>query len=169
MSKFAYYLMKLKHLPGQHDQRSHGRTTARRQAYRSAYRKVRDSGGSVQKARAAALDASQQELQKKLEQRRTERADKLRQRADAISSTTTTATPSTPKRVPQDDRLGLAGTETKAYGNDPNRQYTMQHRIVDASELIPSNTGTGGINPEYDKALQPRDRSRSSSQLQIAQ
>lgn len=73
MSKFAYYLMKLKHLPGQHDQRAHGRTTARRSAYRSAYRKVRDSGGSVQEARTAALDASRVELQKKLDERRAER------------------------------------------------------------------------------------------------
>lgn len=169
MLRFYADIERLKHLPGQHDQRAHGSNTGRRQAYRAAYRKVRASGGSVQDARAAALDASQQELQKKVEQRRTERADRLRKRADAISGTTTTTTPSTPKRVPQDDRLGLAGTETKAYGNDPNRQYTMQHRIVDASELIPSNTGTGGINPAYDKALQPRDRSRSSSQLQIAQ
>ena len=70
---FDEYLLTLKHLPGQHDQRAHGRTTARRSAYRSAYRKVRDSGGSVQEARTAALDASRVELQKKLDERRVER------------------------------------------------------------------------------------------------
>jgi hypothetical protein len=169
MLRFYTDIERLKHLPGKHNQRDHGRSTGRRQAYQSAYRKVRAGGGSVQEARAAALDASQQELQKKLESRRAERADTLRKRADAISGTTTTATPSTPKRVAQDDRIGIAGTTTRAYGNDPNRQYQLQHRIIDASELIPSNTGTGGINPDYDPALQPRDRSRSSSQLQIAQ
>ena len=36
-------------------------------------------------------------------------------------------------------------------------------------DIEASNTGGGGINPNYDPALQPRDRSRASSQAQIGQ
>ena len=150
--RFYIDIERLKHLPGQHDQRAHGRSTSRRQAYQSAYRKVRSEGGSIQSARAAALDASRQELEKQPSKPRTSRV---------------TSRPAV--YVPADGRIGVAGTDTRAYGNNPNQQYTLQHRIVDASSLIPSNTGAGGINPAYDPALQPRDRSRSSSQLQIAQ
>jgi len=81
---------KYKHLPGKHNQRAHGNNTARRSAYQSAYRKVRAGGGSVQDARAAARDASQQELQNKLEQRRVDRTTK-RELIEAQSRITTVA------------------------------------------------------------------------------
>lgn len=61
------------------------------------------------------------------------------------------------------------GTTTKAYGNDPNQSYTMRHELVDMGSIQASNTANGGINPKYDATLQPRDRSRESSQAQIAQ
>jgi len=60
------------------------------------------------------------------------------------------------------------GATTKAYGNDPNQSYTMRHELVDMGDIQASNTANGGINPKYDASLQPRDRSRSSSQAQIA-
>lgn len=39
--------------------------------------------------------------------------------------------------------------------------------VVEARSLIPSNTTDGRINPEYPQELQPRDRTRKSSILQI--
>jgi len=60
------------------------------------------------------------------------------------------------------------GETTKAYGNDPNQSYTMRHELVDMGSIQASNTANGGINPKYDASLQPRDRSRASSQAQIA-
>ncbi len=60
-----------------------------------------------------------------------------------------------------------AGITTKAFGNDPNTQYDFQYRVVSLRDLIPSNTPTGAVNPEYTAELQPRDRSRTASQAQI--
>jgi SPP1 gp7 family putative phage head morphogenesis protein len=62
---------------------------------------------------------------------------------------------------------GRLGSVSQAYGTDPNSSYQMQHRLVDLSEIHASNTASGGINPDYDPRLQPRDRSRSASQAQI--
>lgn len=62
---------------------------------------------------------------------------------------------------------GRLGSVSQAYGTDPNSSYQMQHRLVDMSEIHASNTANGGINPDYDPRLQPRDRSRSASQAQI--
>ncbi|MCV4777892.1 hypothetical protein OFM21_34450, partial [Escherichia coli] len=41
--------------------------------------------------------------------------------------------------------------------------------IVDASALLVSNTLDGKINPDYPQELQPRDRTRASSLLQVNQ
>lgn len=63
---------------------------------------------------------------------------------------------------------GLASNrETRATGQDPNRPYTLEHKIVDMADVTASNTATGAINEKYDPALQPRDRSRAASQAQI--
>lgn len=59
------------------------------------------------------------------------------------------------------------GHETRAYGNNPNQPYTLQHKVVDMGELQASNLASGAINPNYNAALQPRDRSRAASQAQI--
>lgn len=61
------------------------------------------------------------------------------------------------------------GETTKAYGADPNTSYTLRHELVDMADIEASNTQGGGINPKYDPSLQPRDRSRASSQAQIGQ
>lgn len=143
MSKFAYYLMKLKHLPGQHDQRSHGRTTARRQAYRSAYRKVRDSGGSVQDARAAALDASRAELQKKLDERRVER-DARRAEREAnrkVQPKPPVVQPESTPTVPLVDTGGPYRTmdpkevvaSVKAFAEQVNRDIDEKQAAVDTA------------------------------------
>ncbi len=62
---------------------------------------------------------------------------------------------------------GLDGATTKAFGNDPNKTYDFQFKVVSLSSLIASNTSTGSVNPDYDPTLQPRDRSRAASQAQI--
>ena len=57
---------------------------------------------------------------------------------------------------------------TSAYTND-NQQIDMQFKVVSADDLIASNSVDGSINPAYPQELQPRDRSRASSQNQIRQ
>lgn len=59
------------------------------------------------------------------------------------------------------------GMQTQAFGNDPNVKYKFATRVVSLNSLITSNTASGGVNPDYDQTLQPRDRSRAASQAQI--
>jgi hypothetical protein len=110
------------------------------------------------------------------EQRRIDAAAEVQARRDARNqpapapAPTTTATPApTPAReyVAPDGKIGLAGRPTEAFGLNPRDKYQFTHRIVDMADLQASNTLAGGINPNYDPALQPRDRSRASSQAQI--
>jgi hypothetical protein len=135
---------------GKHDQSSHGRRTARRRAYSAAYSSARAVGASPADARAAAREAG---LSRQGE--RDARLERLRERVQA----------SAPVGGPKPGKRD--GDETRAYGADPTTQYTMQHRLVDMADIKASNTANGGINPDYDARLQPRDRSRSASQAQI--
>lgn len=50
---------------------------------------------------------------------------------------------------------------------DPTRKIKVRYRVVDLSEPITSNTLTGEVNPAYDQSLQPRQRERAASRLQI--
>jgi hypothetical protein len=61
----------------------------------------------------------------------------------------------------------LASPMSFAYGSDPTRAYQMRYRVVDLDELTPSNLDNGAINPAYDASLQPRQRDRVASQVQI--
>lgn len=47
------------------------------------------------------------------------------------------------------------------------REVPVKYAVVEASSLIPSQRDEGGANPDYPAELQPRDRERASSQLQI--
>jgi hypothetical protein len=58
---------------------------------------------------------------------------------------------------------------TRAFGSDPNRVYDFRFRVVELDDLIASNTEKGGINPNYDPTLQPRQRDRAASTRQIEQ
>lgn len=164
-AKMKALIYQLKHLPGRHNQGNHGRMTARRQAAIGAYRTARSGGASIAEARQAARIASNAELAKLQDERKRTRAQRLADQAESlVPGTTRTAKP---RVQPADGKLGAPGTETKAYGMDPNTQYTLQHRIVDMADIKASNLQTGAINPDYDPALQPRDRSRAASQMQI--
>lgn len=55
---------------------------------------------------------------------------------------------------------------TKVY--TPNgRELEVEYAIVDADQLVTSNTDDGRVNPDYPQTLQPRDRTRASSEIQI--
>ena len=44
----------------------------------------------------------------------------------------------------------------------------VEYAVVEAGDLIASNTDDGGINPSYPKEMQPRDRDRAASVTQIS-
>ncbi len=60
--------------------------------------------------------------------------------------------------------LGRSSFVVTAKGDEVETGF----KLVDASELVPSNTLDGRINPDFPQELQPRDRTRVSSQAQIA-
>ena len=162
-------IARLKHLPGKHDQSSHGRKGPAGSAGRAAYTAARSGGASHREALDAGKRASGEVRQAEQQQRSVNRAAQLRDRANRLNPQPQANTATTPAKplAQQDGGLGLTGTPTKAYGVDPNTSYRMTHRIVEMDDLIPSNTRTGGVNPAYDAELQPRDRRRASSQAQI--
>ena len=59
-------------------------------------------------------------------------------------------------------------SRTVAYTND-NQQIDLSYKVISADDLIVSNDLDGKLNPNYPQELQPRDRSRVSSQSQIRQ
>jgi hypothetical protein len=131
-----------------------------------------------EQARQGAIDAqkyldtaeqNRNDAQARVQERRDARNAPQQPTAPATALTPDTAVPTTgkPARVAPDGKIGLAGIETDAFGVNPADRYKLQHRIVDMADLEASNTLTGSINPAYDSELQPRDRSRASSQAQI--
>ena len=60
--------------------------------------------------------------------------------------------------IERDKAVTPAGTE-----------HPVEYAIVDADTLVASHDRFGNLNPAYPQTLQPRDRSRAASQLQIEQ
>lgn len=48
------------------------------------------------------------------------------------------------------------------------RPVDVEYRVVDAGQLVPSNLDNLSPNPAYPQALQPRNRTRTASEVQIA-
>lgn len=59
-------------------------------------------------------------------------------------------------------------SHTVAYTND-NQKIDLSFKVVSVDDLIASNEIDGKVNPNYPQELQPRDRTRDASQLQITQ
>lgn len=59
------------------------------------------------------------------------------------------------------------GNEVMAFGQDPRTRYSVRYEVIELDDLIASNTDTGAVNPMFPAELQPRDRTRASSQMQI--
>lgn len=59
------------------------------------------------------------------------------------------------------------GQIVRVFGADPTRQYDLQYEVRELDELITSNTDAGSVNPAYPAELQPRDRTRTASALQV--
>ncbi|OHC95542.1 MAG: hypothetical protein A2792_03360 [Sphingomonadales bacterium RIFCSPHIGHO2_01_FULL_65_20] len=50
-----------------------------------------------------------------------------------------------------------------------DRDVKVRYGVVEARDLVASNTPDGRVNPAYPAEMQPRDRTRASSQMQIQQ
>ncbi|WP_432773873.1 hypothetical protein [Vibrio parahaemolyticus] len=77
------------------------------------------------------------------------------------------ASGSTPIHSPTEPtlkRLGRTSYVVTAKGDEVETGF----KLVEASDLIPSNTQDGRINPAFPQILQPRDRTRVASQMQIS-
>lgn len=70
------------------------------------------------------------------------------------------------KTVDNSENDFKVGKKTAIYDNS-GKVYEVLYKVVPADSLIVSNDINGNINENYPKELQPRDRSRISSQQQI--
>ena len=57
--------------------------------------------------------------------------------------------------------------KTETVVTPSGREFEVQHKVVEANDLIVSNLDTGAVNPQFPQQLQPRDRTRMSSITQV--
>ncbi len=70
-------------------------------------------------------------------------------------------------RPPRPATVTPTGKESTVYTPTTNKPVKTRFAVVDADSLILSQTDTLADNPNYDKELQPRDRTRVASLAQI--
>jgi hypothetical protein len=75
---------------------------------------------------------------------------------------------SQPKTTPEqvEIKTGIKGRKDTTYLSD-NTPVPFEYEIIDASELMTSHDDQMNKNPDYPEALQPRERSRKASILQV--
>ena len=66
---------------------------------------------------------------------------------------------------PQQSNTVQSKTETVV--TPSGREFEVQHKVIEANDLIVSNLDTGAVNPQFPQQLQPRDRTRMSSITQV--
>ena len=87
----------------------------------------------------------------------------------STAETTPTNEVVTPTEVAQETPVTAQPTTkgvTSAYTND-NQKIDLRYKVVSADDLIVSNNADGSVNPNYPQELQPRDRERGASILQV--
>lgn len=62
---------------------------------------------------------------------------------------------------------GTMTGKTETVITPAGREFEVQHKVVEAADLITSNLDSGAINSEYPQALQPRDRTTLKSITQV--
>jgi len=73
-----------------------------------------------------------------------------------------------PRPSPLADALGRSGQpEADRVFLPSGREVPVQYEVVDAGALRTSHRGDGSLNPDFPQNLQPRDRTRDASDLQI--
>ncbi len=77
-----------------------------------------------------------------------------------------TVRPVSEKVQPKSDRIA---DKKEVVTTATGRSFEVQHKLVEAADLITSNNPNGQINPDYPQELQPRDRTRAASQMQITE
>lgn len=58
-------------------------------------------------------------------------------------------------------------TDTEVVVTPEGREIEVRYKVVEGDTLVPSNLDDGRVNPDYPQALQPRNRSKAASELQI--
>jgi HK97 family phage portal protein len=112
----------VKHMPGGHDQRSHGRSTARRGGARAAYSSARAGGATVEEARQAAADVSrahaiQQRLSNIDVQLGGDVSDKQRRSLEAERARLKGELADRAKRTPAAGQVGVPGATVQGRGS----------------------------------------------------
>lgn len=73
-------------------------------------------------------------------------------------------------RPPVRTAPAIEGTETRDTAvTTTGREIPVEYAVVDLNSLVTSHTTEGTVNPDFPAELQPRDRSRGTSQAQITE
>ena len=97
---FTVLIERLKHLPGKHDQSSHGKPGRVGTAFRGAYRAARDEGKTHREAHDTAKTAAEQVRQTIRDERRAEREANPKPKRVAPPRVQTVTTPEEQKPKP---------------------------------------------------------------------
>lgn len=104
-----------------------------------------------------------------------QRTERIKKRLSEPAATDTSQPPAlTPQnadrikqRLATETPVATIGNATSMYGADPRNRYEARYKVVEMDDLIASNEQDGRINPNYPQELQPRERTRPESRLQV--
>lgn len=85
----------------------------------------------------------------------------------ALSAIKQTTAAQTENKAPVPRPNPTQGKVINAFGSDPTKRYKVRYELRELDDLITSNDQSGAINPLYPKELQPRDRTRQASRMQV--
>ena len=85
--------------------------------------------------------------------------------SDNVSASTPIITETQPTTIKTETTPTTNGV-TSAYTNN-NQKIDLKYKVVSADDLIVSNNADGTVNPNYPQELQPRERTRQASILQV--
>ena len=153
---------KVAHLAAERAQREQARQKAREEAKAQKVAHLAAERAQREQARQKAREEAKAQKVAQLAAEQSDRAERRRQaREEAKAQRAAERATRPPRPRPTGDPV------TRAFGADPSRIYEFRYRVISLDELITSNTDSGSINPEYDRALQPRQRDRAASRRQV--
>ncbi len=72
-----------------------------------------------------------------------------------------------PDGVPERAQIAAGGKAVKIFIPSTGAEIKAKLTVVSGKDLIPSHDKDGAVNPEYPEQLQPRDRKKGASRIQI--
>jgi hypothetical protein len=146
---------------------------------------VNDQGAVVRRVRPPTTDEFQLDMVRRMDPKRLSpsdrdtlnyilfgveevRFDRPAPRQPGVAEVVEPPTPAPVEAAPPVMDAYPGGATVTGSGPDPNRTFEFRYRVMPLSEAVISTLPTGEVNPAYPaELLQPRDRSRAASVMQM--